>query len=117
MPTSENLKRVIISIVAIPVILIATYLGGYYFVAFVIIISLMSFYEFSLIVRNKNAYVNLLVGEIIILLFLLNQFKTFVDTNTLILLSSLTLLMIELFRNKGYVSHQRRSLCPGQARA
>lgn len=101
MPVSENLKRIIVSIVAIPVILVVTYLGGYYFLALVVIISLMSFYEFSLIVRNKNAYVNLLVGEIIILLFLLNQFKTFVDTNTLILLSSLTLLMIELFRNKG----------------
>jgi phosphatidate cytidylyltransferase len=101
MSASENLKRVIVSVVAIPVILIATYLGGYYFVAFVIIISLMSFYEFSLIVRNKNAYANLVLGELIILLFLLNQFKTFIDTYSLILISSLTLLILELFRNKG----------------
>ena len=101
MSISENLKRVIVSIVAIPVILVATYFGGYYFLALVIIICLMSFYEFSLIVRNKNAYANLLLGELIILLFLLNQFKTFIDTNTLILLSSLLLLMMELFRNKG----------------
>ena len=101
MPAGENLKRVIVSIVAIPVILIAAYLGGYYFLALVIIIGLMSFYEFSLIVRNKNAYVNLIFGELIILLFLINQFKTFIDANTLILLSSLLLLMMELFRNKG----------------
>ena len=101
MSISENLKRVIVSIIAIPVILVATYLGGYYFLALVIIISLISFYEFSLIVRNKSAYANLLLGELIILLFLLNQFKTFVDTNTLIILSSLLLLMTELFRNKG----------------
>jgi phosphatidate cytidylyltransferase len=101
MSISENLKRVIVSIIAIPVILVATYLGGYYFLTLVIIISLISFYEFSLIVRNKSAYANLLLGELIILLFLLNQFKTFVDTNTLIILSSLLLLMTELFRNKG----------------
>ena len=101
MSTSENLKRVLVSIVAIPIILVATYLGGYYFLALVIIISLMSFYEFSLIVRNKNAYPNLFLGELIILFFLLNQFKTFIDAYSLILLSSLLLLMMELFRNKG----------------
>jgi phosphatidate cytidylyltransferase len=101
MSISENLKRVIVSIFAIPVILIATYLGGYYFFSFVAIISLLSFYEFSLIVRNKDACTNLLFGEIIILLFLVNQFKGFIDTTTLILLSSLSLLTFELFRNKG----------------
>lgn len=100
MPVGENLKRVIVSIVAIPVILVATYLGGYYFISFVTIVSVLSFYEFSLIARNKNAYANLLLGELIILIFILNQFNTFIDTNALILLSSLGLLMVELFRNK-----------------
>ena len=101
MAISENLKRVIVAIVAIPVILIATYLGGYYFLSFVSIISLLSFYEFSLIVKNKDALTNLLFGEIIILLFLVNQFKGFIDTTTLIVISSLFLLTFELFRNKG----------------
>jgi phosphatidate cytidylyltransferase len=101
MAISENLNRVIISIVAIPVILIATYLGGYYFFSFVAIISLVSFYEFSLIVKNKDARTNLLLGEFIILLFLLNQFKPFIETTTLILLTSLSFLTFELFRNKG----------------
>ncbi|MCW9098514.1 MAG: phosphatidate cytidylyltransferase, partial [Ignavibacteriaceae bacterium] len=100
MSTSENLKRVIVAIVAIPVILIATYLGGYYFLSFVSIISLLSFYEFSLIAKNKDARTNLLFGEIIILLFLVNQFKGFIDTTTLIVISSLFLLTFELFRNK-----------------
>ena len=101
MPASENLKRIIVAIIAIPVILIAIYLGGYYFLSFVTIISFLSFYEFSLLVKNKGARANLLFGEIIILLFLLNQFETFIDINTLVILSSLSLLTFELFRNRG----------------
>lgn len=101
MPTSENLKRVIVSIAAIPFILIAAYLGGYYFFSFVAIISLISFYEFSLLVKHKGAYVNLLLGGAVIFIFLINQFKNFVDPVTIILLSSLSLLTVELFRNKG----------------
>jgi len=101
MPTSENLKRVIVSIAAIPFILIAAYLGGYYFFSFVVIISLISFYEFSLLVKNKGANVNLLLGGLIILILLLNHFKNFVDLIVLILLFSLSLLIAELFRNKG----------------
>jgi len=101
MPTSENLKRVFISIAAIPFILIAAYLGGYYFFSFVAIISLVSFYEFSLLVKNKGANVNLLLGGIIIFILLLNQFLGFADPVAIILLSSLSLLTFELFRNKG----------------
>jgi phosphatidate cytidylyltransferase len=98
---SENLKRVVVSIAGVPLILIASYLGGYYFFSFVTIISLMSFYEFSLLVKHKGVNVNLLLGGIIIFVFLLNQFLVFVDLFSIILLSSLALLTLELFRNKG----------------
>ena len=101
MPTSENLKRVVVSIAAIPFILIAAYLGGYYFFSFVAIISLISFYEFSLLVKHKGANVNLLLGGIVVFIFLLNQFIGLVDPFAVILLSSLSLLTFELFRNKG----------------
>lgn len=101
MPTSENLKRVLVSIAAIPFILIAAYLGGYYFFAFVALISLVSFYEFSLLVKNKGANVNLILGAIIIFIFLLNQFFNLIDIFAILILSSLSLLTVELFRNKG----------------
>jgi len=101
MPTSENLKRVFVSLIGVPIILIASYLGGYYFFSFVVIISLISFYEFSLLVKNKGANVNLFLGGLIILILLLNQFMNFVDLFAIILLSSLSLLTVELFRNKG----------------
>jgi len=101
MPTSENLKRVFVALIGIPVILIASYLGGYYFFSFVVIISLLSFYEFSLLVRHKGANVNLLLGGIVIFILLLNQFLGLVDPVDIVLLSSLALLTVELFRNKG----------------
>jgi len=101
MPTSENLKRVVVSIAAIPFILIAAYLGGYYFFSFVALISMMSFYEFSLLVKQKGANVNLLLGGIVIFILLLNQFLGFADPVAIVLLSSLLLLTVELFRNKG----------------
>jgi hypothetical protein len=101
MPMSENLKRVVVSIAGVPVILISAYLGGYYFLSFVVVISLMSFYEFSFLVNHKGANVNLLLGGIVIFVFLLNQFLDLVDPVAIIILSSLSLLTVELFRNKG----------------
>ena len=88
-------------IAGVPIILISAYLGGYYFLSFVVLISLMSFYEFSLLVKHKGANVNLLLGGIVIFVFLLNQFLGLVDPVAIIILSSLSLLTVELFRNKG----------------
>ena len=101
MTRTENFKRVIVAVIGIPIILIASYLGGYYFFLFVLAISLLSFYEFGLLVKNKGSNINLPLGGLIILLFLLNQYNNFIDIEVLILVASLTLLIIELFRNKG----------------
>ncbi|MBK9097648.1 MAG: phosphatidate cytidylyltransferase [bacterium] len=101
MAATENFKRVIVSILAIPIILISSYLGGYYFFAFVTIISILSFYEFSLLAKNKNANVNLIFGSLIIFSLLLNGFHKFYDQADLIILVSLLLLAVELFRNNG----------------
>ncbi|HAB51322.1 MAG TPA: phosphatidate cytidylyltransferase, partial [Ignavibacteriales bacterium] len=62
MAMSNGVLRVLVSIIAIPVILAASYLGGFFFLFFVLVISLISFYEFSLLVRNKNMHVNLFMG-------------------------------------------------------
>jgi phosphatidate cytidylyltransferase len=101
MKLKENSKRVIVSVFAIPIILAASYVGGYFFFVFVAIISLLSFYEFCLLAKNKNANVNLFVGGLVILILLINQYKHLVDISVIIILSSLLLLIVELFRNKG----------------
>lgn len=101
MPTSENFKRVIVSIIGVPLILICSYLGGYYFLAFVTIIGLLSFYEFNLLAEQKGAKPNLFFGGLILFAFLLNQFFNLIDPIALIVVSSLLLLTVELFRNNG----------------
>ena len=101
MPTSENFKRVIVSLIGVPLIFICSYLGGYYFFAFVSSIALLSFYEFSLLVKQKGAKSNLFLGCLIIFVFLLNQFFNLIDPIVLIVVSSLLLLTVELFRNNG----------------
>lgn len=101
MKLKENSKRVIVSVFTIPIILAASYVGGYFFFVFVAIISLFSFYEFCLLVKNKNANANLFIGGLVILILLINQYKHFIDISVIIILSSLLFLIIELFRDKG----------------
>jgi len=101
MTKTENFKRIFVAVVAIPLILIATYLGGYYFFFFVTAISLLAFYEFGILAKNKGSNINFPMGSLIILVLLLNQKRAFTNLEVIILLSSLSLLVIELFRNKG----------------
>jgi len=101
MTKTENFKRVIVSVLFIPIILAASYFGGYYFFALVAIISLSAFYEFTLLARNKNAKANLILGCLIIFILLLNQILKFANIEMLIVVSSLLLLIVELFRNNG----------------
>jgi phosphatidate cytidylyltransferase len=101
MNLSENLKRIAVSFAAIPIIILASYFGGYYFLAFVIIVSITAYYEFILFCTKKEINANLWLASIIILLLVLNQFKHFMDVYTIIIVSSLVLLIFELYRNKG----------------
>ena len=101
MAKSENFKRVTVAVMAIPLILIASYLGGFYFFFFVAVISIFSFYEFSLFARKKGSNLNFLLSSLIILIVLLNQYFNFTNLEVIVLLSSLSLLIVELFRNKG----------------
>jgi len=121
----ENLaKRVIVAIVAIPVIILCSLLGGYYFFALITLISTMSLYEFYKLAENKGIKPLKLVGIItgilinctfvsqrmqsdilgkifntdLTLNFLYPQFQLF----TIILIEFVLLvLIVELFRKQG----------------
>lgn len=100
MAMSNGVLRVLVSIIAIPIILAASYFGGYFFFFFVLIIALISFYEFSLLVRNKNVHVNLFLGLLSVFLFVANSYLKLVDNYALLLIVVAVLNLIELFRNK-----------------
>lgn len=98
---SDGVLRVLVSIVAIPVILSASYFGGYYFLLFVLVISLIAYYEFSLLVRNKNMITNMFVGLLSIFFFVTNSYLRYFDAHNFLLIIIAAICLIELFRNKG----------------
>lgn len=99
--SSNTLKRVIVSALAIPVILGATYLGRYYFFGLVLVIALGSFIEFTLMMKKKSISANIPFGIVAVMLLLLNRFKPFADEYAIYLLIIVLLSLTELFRNKG----------------
>ena len=59
--------RILVSVIAIPVLVLLSYFGGVYFLSFVLIIAGISFYEFSVMVKSKGANVNVNLGLIAII--------------------------------------------------
>lgn len=101
MALGNTTQRVLVSFIAIPVIIAASYFGGVYFFLFAAFIAVVSFYEFCRFVKNKDIYPNLWAGIIFILLLLINEFFHYLDIYSLILLLIVLLTLFELFRNKG----------------
>ena len=100
MALGNHAVRVIVAIIAIPVIIAAAYFGGVYFFAFVLAITLISYHEFYVMVKKKDIYANLTVGFIGIAVILLNFYRAFIDIYSLILLLIIILFLVELFRNR-----------------
>ena len=103
MEISNTTTRVIVSLIAIPLIVLASYLGSYYFFFFVLAIGLISYYEFSGMVKKNIANANLWFGLLAVSFIIINQFHHIIDFIPLLFIIILLLLMIELFRNKGSV--------------
>jgi len=103
MAISNKATRVIVSLVAIPLIVLVSYLGSYYFFYFILAIGLISYYEFSGIVKKNIANANLWFGLFAVCCIITNQFYRKIDFIPLLFVIILLLLMIELFHNKGSV--------------
>ena len=100
MAMSNTATRILVSVVTIPLILLVCYLGGFYFLAFVLAIGLLSFYEFNGLSANKNAFTNLVIGLLSTFVLIINSYFKFVDFFRLILLIITVLVLTELFRNR-----------------
>ena len=100
MVIGNTAKRVLVSIIAIPLIVAACYYGDIYFFIFVLLIGLASYYEFSMMARKKGASVNIWIGLLAVFFLLLNQFNFIFETYSFLLILIAVLTMVELFRNK-----------------
>lgn len=101
MTISNTAKRVWVSVFTIPLILAASYFGNILFFMFVLMIALVSFYEYSALVKIKGADVNVYLGYLAIIFLLTNQYNFFFDTYSFVLTFVVLLTGIELFRNRG----------------
>ena len=100
MALGNTATRIIVSLIAIPLILAACFYGGIPFLLFVLVIGLISFYEFSVLAKNKNAYVNFPIGFLTVFVIITNSYYAFTGLNIIIILATSLLLLFELFRNK-----------------
>ena len=101
MPLGNTATRIIVSIVAIPAILLVSYLGSYYFFAFCLLIGIISYYELWHFVKSKNINANLLPGLLSVVLIVANVFDNFIDFYALTILIIAAITLTELFRNNG----------------
>jgi phosphatidate cytidylyltransferase len=101
MALGNTTVRVLVSVVAIPALVIISYFGDVYFLSFVLIISGISFYEYSVMAKSKGANVNVNIGLIGIIFLVINQYKFFFSQYNFLIAFFIILLMFELFRNNG----------------
>lgn len=93
--------RILVSIVAIPLIIAACLFGGIPFFVFASGIALISYWEFVNLVKKKDVNPNLYLGFLFVLLIVLNAYLSFIDNFSLVILSAVLILLFELFRNNG----------------
>jgi phosphatidate cytidylyltransferase len=101
MSLSNHALRVIVAIITIPLIITVAYFGKVYFLFFVVAITAISYYEFCNMVRHKEISANKTLGLAAIIILLINYYRAFIDIYSLLLIFTIILLLIELFRNRG----------------
>lgn len=98
---SENMKRILVSIIGVPVILGSIYLGGIYFFIVIAVISLLSQLEFYNLAQHKNLQINkklgLLAGFAVLYLYYASKEEFFLPT---LLLIFMLFLIIEIFSGR-----------------
>ncbi len=100
MALGNTATRIIVSIIAIPLILAACFYGKIPFLIFVLGIGLISFGEFSELVKNKSIYTNFISGFLSVGFIIINSYFNFINVNVLFIIITVILLLFELFRNK-----------------
>ncbi len=101
MKKSNTAVRIIVSVIAIPLIIGACLLGKYYFLSFISIIGLISYHELAEMTKNKHVSPIRSIGYVSILALTVNSYLRFIDNYELTLIIALCVTLVELFRNRG----------------
>lgn len=100
MTLNNGIQRILLAIVAIPLVIFLCYVGKIYFVFFIAILSLLAYNEFINLARNKNVFVNGKLGYLLVAFLIFNSYYSWIETGDLMVLSGIAILIYELFRNK-----------------
>ncbi len=100
MDLSNRSVRIIVSLIAIPLLLFVAYIGRLPFLFFVSILTLTAFHEFFTMAQKKEAHINLAAGFLSVLIICINSYSPFIEINILFLLITIAILSAELFRKK-----------------
>ncbi len=101
MKFSNLAARIVVSLIFIPIIIGVVHFGGYSFLAFVAVLSVAGFIEFSRFGFKADIHTDKFIGIISVLLILLNNYLNFTTDSTILSLSAVVLLTFELYRSKG----------------
>lgn len=93
-------KRVIAALFGIPLIILFSIVGKIPFLIFALFIGLVSFFEFSKMLKQRRYLPNLPIGFISITLIITNAYFQFIEFEKLSLLLIPLLLLSEMFRKK-----------------
>ncbi len=100
MALGNTTTRIIVSIIAIPLIIAAFYYGKIPFLVFTLGIALISFWEFTELVKKKGIHPNFYFGLFSVAVIITNTYFDFTDFKIIIIGISILVLLTELFRNK-----------------
>jgi len=92
--------RIIVSLVAIPVILFAAIAGKGYFLAFTLLLAIIGYGEFLEFARKKSSFSLAVSGYATVIAIVANAYFHAVDYYVIILISLMLTMLVELFRNK-----------------
>lgn len=92
--------RIIVSLIAIPVILFAAIAGNGYFLAFTLVLAIIGYSEFVEFARKKSSFSLIASGYLTVLALVANAYFHAVDYYIIILVSVIVTMLVELFRNK-----------------
>lgn len=100
MKFSNRTTRIIVSIFAIPVLLVISMVGKIPFFLMILCIALIAFNEYSKILKHKKVFVNRLIGSLAIIAIFSQVYFKWVEVPTLIISIIFSLLILELYHNK-----------------
>ena len=101
---SELTRRIGVALWGIPALLLLTYMGGYYFLLLILIVNGMALWEFYSIYRDKEIYPYRLPGVVLSSVFLLITFFAPQHWESLLLLSVIYMLFVNLSKQDGLAS-------------